>query len=52
MPPERNGEAMKKIKMALEESTYEEQVTAFTLGSDFSDLYLACLKPSGSPLGL
>ena len=41
----------KKIKMALEKTTYKEQVTVFTRGSDLSDIYLACLKPSGSPLG-
>ena len=38
--------------MALEKSMYKKQVTVFTLGSDFSDIYLVCFKPSGSPLGL
>lgn len=37
--------------MALEKTMCKEQVTVFTLGSDLSDIYLACCKPSGSPLG-
>ena len=37
--------------MALEKTMYKGQVTVFTLGSDLSDMYLACRNPSGSPLG-